>query len=132
MKISISLCFVAGLSLSTLGIATTCPTLADVQTNHLQGWVAHDLNNGAPLSKKALIAYEKNVAVFERATDYVDVPEEEGRAQCYYQSHEGQDFANGYLARADLEHENTTAWKMVANRQYECHEESRCTFVPVK
>ena len=107
------------LFIAQIAYAENCPTIADLKTNHLNGWSALDINNASPLSKKELERFKKNVAVFAMAEWMRDAPE--GSGHCYYNGQQSDDYLGVFLAKQDIIPDpHSTQWTKINTAIMQC------------
>jgi hypothetical protein len=111
-----------------LTFAETCPSIADIQTDNLQGWHVININNGLPATPHAIDYFKKNIQYFALAEWMKDAPE--GEAHCYYYNQQKTDYLNVLLAKPALRPNlSTTAWQKLTANVLQCHADlSACSF----
>lgn len=115
---------------STLTYAQTCPSVADIQSEHLNGWRALSIDSASPASESQLQQFKSQVAQFKLAEWMKDAPE--GASHCYYSQTDHKNFLQLYLAKDHLS-PNSAAWvhKTVDNYQCSVNAEA-CSFIVSK
>lgn len=107
--------------------AETCPSLADLQANHLQNWRAFSIDNGTPLSLEQLDIFEKNAQRFLLAEWMPEAPEGEGH--CYYET--DSNYSEAFLAKHVMGADQTNyLWHDAGGGVLQCDSErEQCQFV---
>jgi hypothetical protein len=111
-----SLLFVSFVSVAH---AETCPSVNQIQQNYFNGWQAFDRDSGEPASAMQIASFVESVQTF--SLGYFTEGALEGEAQCYYKGNSGSDYLNIYLARQDLQTDDTSsAWVIYKDGRKEC------------
>lgn len=88
-------------TLTSLTKAETCPDISEIKKHFLHGWEAYTLENGTPLTKKAMGEFTLSVHQFSLAEWMDDAPE--GSGHCYYEgTTPNQSYLGVFLAKKEL------------------------------
>jgi hypothetical protein len=82
-----------------LCLASTCPSMADIKNNALQGWKAYDSDEHKPLSLTRELAFKKHAHEFALA-EWVDHGNKTSSIHCYYRDLSGSNM-EAYLTKDD-------------------------------
>jgi hypothetical protein len=113
---------------TSLAIAETCPTIAQIRANNLNGWSAYTNDEGEPLTPTQLQAFEQNVGGFYSIRWLGGAPE--GESHCYYVNKQRY-WTRAFLSKSGLVPDFSSPNWTYVDDEPRCHASiAGCPFLP--
>ncbi len=107
--------------------ADTCPSIADIKSNHIEGWSAIDSGDGKPFDKKRLMQLAESIEQFALA-ESVTNKDKTTSIHCYYRDKHGSDL-EAYLSKSNVVLVNKkNHWYQVTGYMHCAAGMENCTF----
>lgn len=114
--------------LATTCSATTCPSIKDIKSKTLTGWIAYDSDDGKKLSSERITEFKKFVDQFALA-EWSTTDKKPGSVHCYYRDKTGS-VLEAYLAKDNLSPaKNSNLWYEASNAMDCAAGNDKCQFI---